>query len=560
MKHILSLLMAFFIALTFVGCDGLEESDELESGSSSTYNAPSTIVGYTLTQTVDRSETTSSGSTSQRGDKVTYTFVDSTTVLGAGQATLPTSSWNFSRSGSKMTVNLNYGSIGKSKEELTFTSSTRGSYKSTTTLFQSGSVTTVWGSFVIAGGSSSGDTTTTTSDEDSKVIGACVVDNQGNGSSSGRFFYCDSMYKSSCDKKTERDYAVTFFAGDECSSHGYSYYCSNSDIIASGQSSNYYYGSLGYLSNSQCDPTISAQNAVNSDNNSNTSSSTSTTSDDATNPKLLGTWYLQGLASGVVTISFDSSGRGKAYIDVPGYLVENSRSYSFKNSGDSVEFKYDEEGVWRDASTIELLTDTDLYLRDPETGLGKYKRSSGTSSSSGGGNTDGILPSNNSKCTNTCSYAYDNSCDDGGLNSSYNVCTLGTDCSDCGSRDGSSTTTTDTCNNTGKVVFYLTASNAVGSVNVKVDGSSVGSMSQYYTNGEPGGCDEADNGAQFTKTLSSGTHTYYAEDQDNFYWDGQITIENCGCLLYQLSGGSASPILANKVPSKSANFVKKLVR
>ncbi len=37
-------------------------------------------------------------------------------------------------------------------------------------------------------------------------------------------------------------------------------------------------------------------------------------------------------------------------------------------------------------------------------------------------------------CTNTCSSANDGECDDGGPNSLYNVCSLGTDCGDCGPR------------------------------------------------------------------------------------------------------------------------------
>jgi len=37
-------------------------------------------------------------------------------------------------------------------------------------------------------------------------------------------------------------------------------------------------------------------------------------------------------------------------------------------------------------------------------------------------------------CTNTCRWAYDGECDDGGSNSDYNVCTYGTDCYDCGTR------------------------------------------------------------------------------------------------------------------------------
>jgi hypothetical protein len=37
-------------------------------------------------------------------------------------------------------------------------------------------------------------------------------------------------------------------------------------------------------------------------------------------------------------------------------------------------------------------------------------------------------------CTNTCSTAFDNECDDGGPGSLYSICELGSDCSDCGPR------------------------------------------------------------------------------------------------------------------------------
>jgi len=51
-------------------------------------------------------------------------------------------------------------------------------------------------------------------------------------------------------------------------------------------------------------------------------------------------------------------------------------------------------------------------------------------------------------CTDTCQYAYDGVCDDGGPNSQYALCELGTDCSDCGPRtdiDGSGDTQAAVC-------------------------------------------------------------------------------------------------------------------
>jgi hypothetical protein len=44
-------------------------------------------------------------------------------------------------------------------------------------------------------------------------------------------------------------------------------------------------------------------------------------------------------------------------------------------------------------------------------------------------------------CTNTCAEAFDDICDDGGPGALYSNCDLGTDCADCGPRDGSDTPT-----------------------------------------------------------------------------------------------------------------------
>lgn len=38
-------------------------------------------------------------------------------------------------------------------------------------------------------------------------------------------------------------------------------------------------------------------------------------------------------------------------------------------------------------------------------------------------------------CENTCSYAFDGDCDDGGPGSDFNLCPLGSDCNDCGVRE-----------------------------------------------------------------------------------------------------------------------------
>ena len=53
---------------------------------------------------------------------------------------------------------------------------------------------------------------------------------------------------------------------------------------------------------------------------------------------------------------------------------------------------------------------------------------------SGGYSTSVSLPLASVACTETCVYASDGDCDDGGSGSEFSVCTLGTDCTDCGQR------------------------------------------------------------------------------------------------------------------------------
>ena len=50
----------------------------------------------------------------------------------------------------------------------------------------------------------------------------------------------------------------------------------------------------------------------------------------------------------------------------------------------------------------------------------------------GSDTTEGTGGGTGSLCTNTCEYANDGECDDGGPESLYDDCELGTDCADCG--------------------------------------------------------------------------------------------------------------------------------
>ncbi len=65
-----------------------------------------------------------------------------------------------------------------------------------------------------------------------------------------------------------------------------------------------------------------------------------------------------------------------------------------------------------------------------DAGGGGYDAGGGGYDAGGGGYDAG----GGGGCTDTCTYAADGECDDGGPGSSYSVCELGTDCTDCGPR------------------------------------------------------------------------------------------------------------------------------
>jgi hypothetical protein len=53
----------------------------------------------------------------------------------------------------------------------------------------------------------------------------------------------------------------------------------------------------------------------------------------------------------------------------------------------------------------------------------------------GGGTDTGGSGSATTMCEDTCLFAYDGECDDGGPDADWSVCDLGTDCADCGPRE-----------------------------------------------------------------------------------------------------------------------------
>lgn len=141
LKKYLILLMAGFLA----ACGGgAGDGDYGSSGGS--YPAMSSIIGYTMVQTVRANDGKSS--TISPGKTITYSFIDKATILGEGLNTVATTAWSYSKNGNSATVRLEYGSRGYSIDTLQFTSATSGTYESSMVL-SSGTTGRHSGTFVI---------------------------------------------------------------------------------------------------------------------------------------------------------------------------------------------------------------------------------------------------------------------------------------------------------------------------------------------------------------------------------------------------------------------------
>jgi len=88
--------------------------------------------------------------------------------------------------------------------------------------------------------------------------------------------------------------------------------------------------------------------------------------------------------------------------------------------------------------------------------------------------------------------------------------------------------------NTGAVTIYTTNSTAQAPIDVKLDGSPVGSLTTYFSDEGPG-C-KADNAAGvITLNVPAGQHLIEAVSP-NLNWPGhRFTVEKCGCMLLPLS-------------------------
>ena len=168
--------------------------------------------------------------------------------------------------------------------------------------------------------------------------------------------------------------------------------------------------------------------------------------------------------------------------------------------------------------------------------------SSGGGTSSGGTSSGGTSSSSGSGalCTNTCPYANDGECDDGGPGATYDICDLGTDCADCGVRytssssGGTSSTSSSGGSSSGQLMVWNSnpspcPAGAGSTISVYIDGSYAGGLSSYYNSTPSCGASGA-----VTQTLSVGSHIVYGECGGTTWGPSTINVSAGGCATFQL--------------------------
>lgn len=124
-------LLSFVLLLVPVaGCDELVNAPD--AGDSATVDLPPSIIGYKLVEKVEQG-TLLEGDPAQivilqRGETLTYQFVDGNTIVGDGLHVVPTVSWSYRRiSGNQAEVTFNYDA-GVTTDTLTFHTEASGEF------------------------------------------------------------------------------------------------------------------------------------------------------------------------------------------------------------------------------------------------------------------------------------------------------------------------------------------------------------------------------------------------------------------------------------------------
>lgn len=145
------------------------------------------------------------------------------------------------------------------------------------------------------------------------------------------------------------------------------------------------------------------------------------------------------------------------------------------------------------------------------------------------------------KCSNTCQYAHDGECDDGGPGSSYSLCDCGTDCADCGTREVSDTD----CLGGSSSSSSSSGSSSSGSSSSGGSSSSSSSGSSSSSSGSSSSSSSSSGGGSIDADITSAT--YYFPDINNC-WVASQNDNGSRALVtayYNLGSGSAPISMSN---------------
>ena len=130
-------------------------------------------------------------------------------------------------------------------------------------------------------------------------------------------------------------------------------------------------------------------------------------------------------------------------------------------------------------------------------------------------------------CTNTCPFAFDGDCDDGGRGSDYELCRLGTDCADCGSRaGGGEPREPEQPSGTATMMVYTDVRDTGGYVDVSISGRT--SRLTKYASGSLN-CPTRESGLTYVVELPPGSHAVTARSQNGISWSFTRTVQAGRC-------------------------------
>jgi len=89
-------------------------------------------------------------------------------------------------------------------------------------------------------------------------------------------------------------------------------------------------------------------------------------------------------------------------------------------------------------------------------------------------------------------------------------------------------------NDTAVITIYSTNGSAQKEIDVKIDGSTIGSLKTYFPNGEPG-CKSPNAAGIITIMVPAGKHTLEAESLNVTWPSHNFSVNKCECMVLPLS-------------------------